>query len=76
MRRREFITLVCGAAACPPATLAQQPSIREKPFRIATLPDLVPASWDPFLVAMEDVGWREGRDFCLKKLVFSSVAGP
>jgi ABC transporter substrate binding protein len=67
MRRREFITLVCSAAACSPAALAQQPSMREKPFRIATLPDLAPVSRDPFLVAMGDLGWREGRDFLLEK---------
>jgi len=67
MRRREFITLVSSAAACSPATLAEQPSMRGKPFRIATLPDFVPASRDPFLAAMGDLGLREGRDFLLEK---------
>jgi len=63
MRRREFIALIGGTAACPLSLLAQ--GVRgAKPFRIVTLPDFNPPSIrDVFIDAMRQLGWIEGRDF-------------
>jgi putative ABC transport system substrate-binding protein len=66
MRRREFITLLGGAAAAwPLAARAQQ---RAKPARIGYLsstspPDVNLAS---FIKGMGAVGYGEGRDFVIE----------
>ena len=67
MKRREFITLAAGATAWSLAARAQQPSTRDKPFPIVTLPDFLPIVRDAFLVAMGDLGLTEGRDFLIEQ---------
>src|SRR5262245_45057027 len=65
MRRREFITLIGGAAAWPPAARAQQ---RDRMRRIGILMNLVQD--DPeaaprigaFRSALGKLGWVEGRN--------------
>ncbi len=65
MRRREFITLVGGAAAWPIAARAQQP---ERMRRVSVLLGL--GEKDPeaitrlkaFRQGMRDLGWIEGRN--------------
>ena len=67
MRRREILAaLICasaGAIAQPAA--AQQPA-SARPFRIALVPDFIPA-WEPllklFVQAMAELGRAEGRDY-------------
>jgi ABC-type uncharacterized transport system substrate-binding protein len=65
MRRREFITLLGGAAACPLAARAQQP---ERMRRIGVLMAL--AANDPdaqvritaFVQGLQQLGWVDGRN--------------
>ena len=65
MKRREFITLLGGAAALPLAAQAQQ---REKPRRVGVLMAL--AADDPessrrltaFVQGLQELGWSEGRN--------------
>ena len=65
MRRREFITLLGGAAAWPLAARAQQPSAMR---RISVLMNL--AADDPeslarigaFLQGLQELGWTDGRN--------------
>src|SRR6266481_2513259 len=65
MKRREFITLLTGAAAWPLAARAQQP---ERVRRIGVLMNL--AVGDPegeariaaFLQALQQLGWSDGRN--------------
>jgi putative tryptophan/tyrosine transport system substrate-binding protein len=66
MKRREFITLLCGAAvAWPLAARAQQP---ERMRRIGVLMSL--AADDPegqarltaFLQSLQELGWADGRN--------------
>jgi putative tryptophan/tyrosine transport system substrate-binding protein len=65
MKRREFITLLGGAAAWPLAARAQQP---ERMRRIGVL--MYPARDDPegqariaaFLDSLEQLGWTDGRN--------------
>jgi putative ABC transport system substrate-binding protein len=75
MRRREFITLLGGAAAWPLAARAQQ---GERMRRIGVLTNL--AESDPegharhaaFLQGLQELGWREGRNL---RLEYRSTAG-
>jgi ABC-type uncharacterized transport system substrate-binding protein len=75
MQRREFITLLGGAAAWPLAARAQQP---ERMRRIALFTNL--AADDPeaqarnaaFLHALQQLGWTEGRNV---RIDFRSGAG-
>ena len=68
MKRREFITLLGGAAAWPLAARAQQPNV----FRVGYLEPGSPT--DPiqanlrrqFLLGMRDLGYREGRQFTME----------
>jgi putative ABC transport system substrate-binding protein len=68
LQRREFIALLCGAAAWPLAARAQQ---SERIWRIGVLINL--AANDPeaqgrvaaFLQRLKDFGWREGRNLQL-----------
>jgi putative ABC transport system substrate-binding protein len=65
MRRREFIGLLGGAAACPLAARAQQP---ERMRRIGVLTNL--SAGDPvsqarltaFVQALQQFGWTDGRN--------------
>lgn len=67
MRRREFITLVCGAVATPCAALSQQPSrVRRMPNvgilnYTAADDDLV----DDFRAALRELGHVEGRSLTI-----------
>ena len=63
-KRREFITLVGGAAAWPLAARAQQP---ERMRHIGVLMNAIPdsdqkASIDVFRQALRQLGWTEGRN--------------
>ena len=65
MKRREFITLVGGAAAWPLAARAQQ---GERMRRIGVLMNVAAADPDgqaqiaAFLQALQQLGWNEGRN--------------
>jgi putative ABC transport system substrate-binding protein len=65
MRRREFITLLGGAAAWPLAARAQQP---ERMRRIGVLMSLAPDDPDgrarnvAFLQGLQQLGWTDGRN--------------
>jgi putative ABC transport system substrate-binding protein len=65
IRRREFIALLGGAAACPLAAHAQQ---RERMRRIGVLTpnrenDPQATAWlSAFVQALTELGWREGRN--------------
>ena len=72
MRRREFITLVGGAAGAPgtlcwPTALGQQP--RERLRRVGVLVSALPAD-DPewqargtaFVQGLQQLGWTDGRN--------------
>jgi putative ABC transport system substrate-binding protein len=65
MRRREFITLLGGAAAWPLAARAQQP---ERMRRVGVLMNLAQddpetrVRRDAFLQALHELGWSEGRN--------------
>jgi ABC-type uncharacterized transport system substrate-binding protein len=63
MRRREFITLIGGAAAWPLAASAQQP---ERMRRIGVLfavgADIQQARLAAFVQALQQLGWTDGRN--------------
>jgi len=65
MRRREFITLVGGAAAWPLATHAQP----KKMPTIGFLGTATPSTWSKFVPAfvqrLRDLGWVEGRNIAI-----------
>jgi putative tryptophan/tyrosine transport system substrate-binding protein len=68
MNRRDALgAMLALGATIVPSRVTAQASVRDKPFRIAALPDLAPVSRDPFLVAMGDLGWRQGRDFLVEQ---------
>ena len=56
LRRREFITLLGGAAAWPKAARAQQPG---KVYRLGVLADVTPALGGLFY-GLRDLGYVEG----------------
>src|SRR5262249_15281476 len=62
MRRREFITLVGGAAATWPLAAGAQ-NTNQAPKRIDFLPDLYPAPLEAWRADMRVLGWIEGQDF-------------
>jgi len=69
MRRREFITLIGGAAAAWPfATRAQK--LSAKVFRIGFLgtptADSLPKRPEAFRAGLRDLGYQEGRDFVIE----------
>src|SRR5437763_464964 len=59
MRRREFITLVGGAAAWPLSARAQQP---ERLRRVGVLLVTGPEPLGPFREALGDLGYVEGKN--------------
>jgi putative ABC transport system substrate-binding protein len=62
MRRREFLTLLGGAAAWPLAVRAQQP-VAKMP-RIGVIDPA--AQWDPFRQGLRDLGYIEGRNIAIE----------
>jgi putative ABC transport system substrate-binding protein len=63
MKRRDFITLIGGAAAWPLAALAQQPG--KKILRVGTVSALQQSSpqWAAFMRRMAELGYEEGKNF-------------
>jgi putative ABC transport system substrate-binding protein len=67
MRRREFIMLVCGAAAWPLAARAQQEG---KLPTVGLLGASTPSNWSPWTAAfvqrLRELGWAEGRTVAIE----------
>ena len=71
MRRREFITLLGGAAAAWPLAARAQQSVPKMP-RIGIIDPA--AQWDPFRQRLRELGYIEGRNIAIE---YRSVeAGP
>jgi putative tryptophan/tyrosine transport system substrate-binding protein len=66
MRRREFITLLGGAAAWPLAAHAQQAKLPT----IGVLGAATPSAWTPWVAAfvqrLRELGWSEGRTIAIE----------
>ena len=60
MRRRQFITLLGGAAAWPLAARAQQAKPRTIGFMGASAPAAVSVWVAAFVQRLGELGWREG----------------
>jgi putative tryptophan/tyrosine transport system substrate-binding protein len=72
MRRRDFITIVGGAAALPLASHAQQP---DKVLRIGTAstqPRTVPF-WRAFDQRMTELGYQEGKNYTFEYMAVPDV---
>src|SRR5262245_58233717 len=66
-RRREFITLLGGAAAWPVASLAQQPSKIRRIGFLGTSTSAVMSQWTAaFVQRLRELGWVEGRDIAIE----------
>src|SRR6516225_4335653 len=63
MRRREFITLLGGAAAAWPLAARAQQSVSKVP-RIGIIDD--GAIWDHFRQELRDLGYIEGRNIVIE----------
>jgi putative ABC transport system substrate-binding protein len=67
MRRRDFITLLGGAAAWPLAALAQDPSrLRIIGYMGSTTPSAQSPWTTPFLRRLRELGWTEGRNLAIE----------
>jgi len=64
MRRREFISLLAGAAAWPLAARAQQPAVLRVGF-VGAQPRESPL-YANFLRRMAELGYQEGRNFAFE----------
>jgi putative tryptophan/tyrosine transport system substrate-binding protein len=70
MRRRDFITVIGGAAAWPVAARAQQPQQAGKLPSIGVLGPATSATWSPWTSAFEkrlaELGWIGGRTITIE----------
>src|SRR5262245_42523518 len=62
MKRRDFITLLGGAAAWPLAARAQQPVMPVIGYFSGRSPDTEAPLREPFLKALEELGFAAGRN--------------
>jgi putative tryptophan/tyrosine transport system substrate-binding protein len=75
MKRREFITLVGGAAALWPATvLAQEPVKMLRVGAVSGQPRNSPF-WQPFVQRMVELGYLEGKNFVFDLITVSNFDG-
>jgi putative ABC transport system substrate-binding protein len=75
MKRREFITLVGGAAALWTATLRAQESA--KMLRVGAVSGQLRNSpfWQPFVLRMTELGYEEGKNFVFDLITVSNFGG-
>jgi putative ABC transport system substrate-binding protein len=73
MRRRDFITLICGAVAWPLAARAQQPRMLRVGF-VGIQPREAPI-YVAFLKRMAELGYQEGRNFTFEYIRAPSIEG-
>jgi putative tryptophan/tyrosine transport system substrate-binding protein len=66
MRRRDFITLLGGAAAWPLAVRAQQPKVRVVGYLSAGAPDIGGKDTVAFLKGLGENGFVEGRNVAIE----------
>jgi putative ABC transport system substrate-binding protein len=66
IRRRQFITLLCGAAVWPLAARAQQPSMPVIGYFSTRSPDAEAPLRVPFLKALEGSGFTAGRNVAIE----------
>jgi ABC-type uncharacterized transport system substrate-binding protein len=68
MRRRKFITLLCGAAAWPSLARAQQPAMPVVGFvSISDRDTSIQSTWhQAFFQGLSDLGWTPGRNISIE----------
>ena len=67
MKRREFITLLGGAAASwPPTARAQQPKLATIGYLGATTPSVASQMFVAFVQRLHELGWIEGRNITIE----------